>query len=76
MKDLLQQIKFWWKQFRCPHTYSTINRWHWTHYPNDYDYRSVEIEYTCNDCGKVRYDHLFGSEAKAWEYTMGNHKKE
>lgn len=76
MEQLLNKIKFWWKQFRCPHTYASCNRWHWTHYPNDNDYRSIEAEYVCNNCGKVMYIHLFGKEAEEWEFVMGDYKKE
>jgi hypothetical protein len=76
MKYLLQKINLWWKQFRCSHTYASCNRWHWTHYPNDNDYRSIEVEYICNNCGKVIYIHLFGIEAKEWEFVMGDYKKE
>ena len=69
----MNKLKKLWKQLFCNHYYVTCLRWHWTHYPNDYDLRSVEIEYQCNNCGKIFYLHLFGNEAYEWSFVMGDY---
>lgn len=76
MHSLFLKIKYYWKRFKCSHTYIDCNKWHWTHYPNNNDYRSVEIEYCCKNCGKIIYVHLFGRKAKEWAFIMGDYKKE
>lgn len=51
MKDFL-------KKLFCKHKNSEVICWHWVHYPNDYDIRSVEVQLKCNDCGKYHFLHI------------------
>lgn len=75
LRRLLQKVAMAWDQFSCFHEDTHLVRWHWTHYPNGCEPRSVEAEYQCEACGKLLYMHLFGRAAHEWADAMGDYKK-
>lgn len=46
------------KRLFCNHENNEVICWHWTHYPNDYEIRSVEAQLKCNNCGKYHFLHI------------------
>lgn len=54
-------MKVFFKQLFCRH-YKHENEvicWHWVHFPNSYDIRSVEAQLYCKHCGKYHFLHIF-----------------
>lgn len=46
------------KRLLCKHHNREMLRWHYTHGYNGMEPLFIEIEYKCNDCGKVFYQEL------------------
>lgn len=46
------------KKAFCKHKNKEILRWHYTHGYNVMEPTFIEIEYRCNDCGKIFYQDL------------------
>ena len=49
------------KRLFCKHKNKEMIRWHYTHGYNGMEPRFIEIEYKCNDCGKVFYKYLYNN---------------
>lgn len=43
------------KRLLCKHKDREMLRWHYTHGYNGMEPRFIEIEYKCNDCGKISF---------------------
>lgn len=69
----MKSFKLFLKRLLCEHYYR-INKWHWVHYPN-HEPLSIEVEYICNNCGKVKYKHLYGKDASKWVDELGENFK-
>ena len=54
MKDFLKKLS-------CKHkSNNEVVCWHWVHYPNDYEIRSIEAQLKCNNnCGKYHFLHIY-----------------
>lgn len=46
------------KRLFCKHHNREILRWHYTHGYNGMEPRFIEVEYRCNDCGKIFYQYI------------------
>lgn len=49
------------KRLFCRHKISEMLRWHYTHGYNGIEPSFIEVEYKCNDCGKVFYKYLYNN---------------
>ena len=42
----------------CKHKHNEVVCWHWTHYPDNFNYRSIEAQLKCKYCGKYHFLHI------------------
>ena len=53
-------MKDFFKKLSCKHKNDNeVICWHWVHYPNDYEIRSIEAQLKCNNCGKYHFLHIY-----------------
>ena len=71
---MLERLKRFMHQLVCNHDME-LQRWHWVHFPN-YEPLSIEAEYKCPKCEKIKYVHLYGTDGQKFANAMGNYKKQ